>query len=38
MFTLKSILTPGIVIGSVLIQQAAIAYPQASRESELNYR
>jgi hypothetical protein len=37
MFTLKSILTTTIVVSGIFIQQATIAYPQASRESELNY-
>jgi predicted nuclease with TOPRIM domain len=37
MFTLKSILTTIVVISGIFIQQATIAYPKASKESELNY-
>ena len=37
MFTLKSIVTSAIVIGSVLIPQATMAYPKAPRTLELQF-
>lgn len=36
-FTLKPILTTAILIGSVLIEQSAIAYPKTSSHLELDY-
>lgn len=37
MFTLKPILTTAIVLGSVLTQQATMAYLKASQTLEINY-
>lgn len=37
MFILKSIVTSAVVIGSVLVQQASMAYPKAPRTLELQF-
>ena len=37
MFILKSIVTSAVVIGSVLMQQATMAYPKAPRSLELQF-
>ena len=37
MFTLQTIVTTTILIGSVLIQQSAIGYPKAAKKLEINY-
>ena len=37
MLNLKSIVTTGIVLSSVLIHQSAMAYPRTSKGSEMKY-
>ncbi len=37
MFNLKFLATATIILGGTLTQQAAIAYPKASQEIEINY-
>lgn len=37
MFIFKSIVTSAVIIGSVLVQQATMAYPKAPRTLELQY-